>query len=154
MERPHRKCFRCVSEDHMIARCTKPSKDNKNRRNQVRFNEKGNLACNNGENNNDQKIYASMAQMSSNDERSIEKYGDSSQLTNWILYLGATCHMKPEVSDLISGSLEDTDKYIEVTDRHHVTATKKRSSTNKNVQQLWRSFHRNVTQHTFGTRFV
>ena len=26
-----------------------------------------------------------MARMSSNDERSIEKYGDSSQLTNWVL---------------------------------------------------------------------
>ena len=53
------------------------------------------------------------------------KYGDSLQLTNWILDSGATCHMKPEVSDFIPRSLEDTDKYIEVTDRHHVTAKKK-----------------------------
>ena len=51
-------------------------------------------------------------EMSSNDERSSEKYGDSSQLTNCILDLGATCHMTPEVSDFIPGSLEDTDKYI------------------------------------------
>ena len=30
--------------------------------------------------------------------------------------------MTPEVSDFIPGSLEDTDKHIEVTDGHHVTA--------------------------------
>ena len=33
--------------------------------------------------------------------------------------------MKPEVSDFIPGSLDDTDKYIEVADRHHVMAKKK-----------------------------
>ena len=63
--------------------------------------------------------------MSSNDERSSENYGYSSQLTNWILYSGATCHMTPKVSDFIPGSLEDTDKFIEVSDGHHVTAGKK-----------------------------
>ena len=31
-------------------------------------------------------------------------------------------HMTPEVSDFIPGSLEDTDKYIEVENGHHVTA--------------------------------
>ena len=66
-----------------------------------------------------------MAQMSSNDERSSEKYGDSSQLTNWILYSGATCHMTPEFSGFIPGSLEDTDKYIEVSDGHHITEKQK-----------------------------
>ena len=54
------------------------------------------------------KIYTSMARMSSDDERKSVKYGDSSQLTNWILDSGATCHMTPEVAD-----------------RHHVTAKKK-----------------------------
>ena len=63
--------------------------------------------------------------MSSNDEHSSETYGDSLQLTNWILDLGATCHMTPEVSYFITGSLEDTDKYIEVADGHHVTAKRK-----------------------------
>ena len=63
--------------------------------------------------------------MSSNDKRSIEKYGDSSQLTHWILDLGATCQMTPEVMDFIPGSLEDTDKYIEFADGHHVTAKQK-----------------------------
>ena len=33
--------------------------------------------------------------------------------------------MTPEVLDFIPGSLEDTDKYIEVADGHHVTAKKK-----------------------------
>ena len=79
----------------MIAKCPKPPKDNEKRRNQVNFNEKGNRACDNGKNNDDRKIYASMALMSSNDERSSENYGDSSQLTNWILDLGATFHMTP-----------------------------------------------------------
>ena len=60
--------------------------------------------------------------MSSNHERSSEKYGDSSKLTNWILDLGAPCQMTPEVSDFIPGSLEDTDKYVEVAEGNHVTA--------------------------------
>ena len=89
----------------MIAKCPKPPKDNDKRRRQVRFNEKGNCACNNGKNNDGHKIYASMARMSSNDERKSEKYGESSQLKNWILYSGATCHMSPEVLDFIQGSL-------------------------------------------------
>ena len=63
--------------------------------------------------------------MSSNDERSCENYGDSLQLTNWILDSGATCHMTSEVLNFIPGSLEDTDKYIEVADKHHVTAKQK-----------------------------
>ena len=33
--------------------------------------------------------------------------------------------MTPEVSDFIPGSLEDTDKHIEVTDGHHVTVKQK-----------------------------
>ena len=66
-----------------------------------------------------------MARMSSDDERKSAKYGDSLQLTNWILDLGATCHMTPEVSDFIPGSLEYTDKYIEVAYGHHVRAKQK-----------------------------
>ena len=63
--------------------------------------------------------------MYNDDEREIKEYGDSLQLTNWILDSGATCHMMSEVSDFIPGSLEDTDKYIEVADGHHVTAKQK-----------------------------
>ena len=133
MERTPQKFLRCGSEDHMIAECPKPPKDNEKCQKKVSFNENGNCACDNRKNNDDQQIYASMARMSSNNERSSEKYGDSFQLTNWILDSVATCHMTPEVSDFIPGSLEYTDKYIEVADGHHVTAKQKRSSTN--VQQ-------------------
>ena len=73
-----------------------------------------------------------MARMYGNDECPSGSFGDSSQLANWILDSGATCHMKPEVLDFIAGLLEDTDKQIEVADGHHVTA-KKKISTNKNV---------------------
>ena len=110
-----RKCFRFGSEDHIIAKCPNPKNNNEKRQKKVRFNEKANRACNNRKNYDDQKIYASMARM----------YGDSSQLTNCILDSGAMCHMMPEVSDFIPGSLEDTDKYIEVADGHRVTAKQK-----------------------------
>ena len=110
LERPPQKCFRCAYGDHMIAKFPKPPKENEKRRNQVSFNEIGNRACDNGENNYDHKIYAYMARMSSGDKRKSVKYGDSSKWTNRILDSGATCHMTPELSDFIPGSLEDTDK--------------------------------------------
>ena len=62
-----------------------------------------------------------MAQIYGNDKSSSRYFGTSFQLTNWILYSGSACHMKPQVSYFIPGSLEDTDKYIEVSDVHHVT---------------------------------
>ena len=65
--------------------------------------------------------------MSDNEECSSRDFGDISQLTNWILYPGATCHMTPQVSDFIPGSLEDTDKYIEVAGGHNVTKKKDKS---------------------------
>ena len=52
-ERPPCKCFRCGSEDHMIAKFPKPPKDNEKQRKQVCFNEKVNRACDNGEDNDD-----------------------------------------------------------------------------------------------------
>ena len=96
----------------MIAKCPKAPKDNDKRRKSVRFNEKGDRACNNGEDDNDHNIYASMALMSSDDESKSKEYGVSSKLTNWVLDSGATCHMTPEVMEFIPGSLEDTDKFI------------------------------------------
>ena len=63
-----RKCFRCGYEDHLISKFPKPPKKNDKGQNKVRFNEKGNRACDNGENNSDQKIYASIACTSGNDE--------------------------------------------------------------------------------------
>ena len=96
MEPKTRKCFRCGSEDHMIAKCTKLPKDNEKRQNQVRLNEKVNRACDNSENKDDQKIYASMVQMPGNEKRSSEKYDNSSQLINSILDSVAMCHMLAE----------------------------------------------------------
>ena len=55
-----------------------------------------------------------MEQISVNDEFHSGDFGDSLQLTNWILYSIETCHMTSEVSDFIPGSLEYTDKHIEV----------------------------------------
>ena len=65
MERTLWKCFRCGSEDHIIAKFPR----------QVCFNEKGNRASNNGEKNSDYEIYASMVRISRNDEWKI--HGDT-----------------------------------------------------------------------------
>ena len=48
-------------------------------------------------------------------------FGDSSQLTNWILDSDATCHITPDISDFIPGSLVETYKYIKVADGHFIT---------------------------------
>ena len=60
-ERTPLKCFRCVSEDHLIAECLKPPKNNKKWRRQVHFNEKVNRARDNSKNNSDQNIYVSIS---------------------------------------------------------------------------------------------
>ena len=119
--------------DHLIPKFIKPPKENERRRKEVRFNEKGNRECNNNKNNSDQKICASMSSMSDNDKCPSGDFGDCSQLNNWILDPGSTCHITPEVSYFIPGLLEDTDKHIEVANIHHITAKQKRSSMNKNV---------------------
>ena len=61
--------------------------------------------------------------------------------------------MTPEVSDLIPGSLEGTDKYIEVADGHHVMA-KKSSITNTNVRRSRKDIHLTIIQRTFSTRLM
>ena len=66
-----------------------------------------------------------MARMSGNGECPSGNFGDSFKLTNWILDSGATCHMTPEVSYFIPGSLKYTDKHIEFSDGHNVAAEKK-----------------------------
>ena len=69
-----------------------------------------------------QRISTSMAYMSSNVKISRINYGDSSQLTNLILESSLTCHMTPDISDFIPGSLVETYKYIEVTYGHFITS--------------------------------
>ena len=66
-----------------------------------------------------------MACISSNYNISSRDFNDSSQLTNMILDLGSMCHMKPQVYNLIPGSLEDTYKYIEVADGNYITVNQK-----------------------------
>ena len=81
-ERTPRECFRCVSVDRVIAKFPKPPKYKEKQRNQIRFKERGNCASQtefqNGNNDNDQKIYASMARMSGNYEISSRYFGGSS----------------------------------------------------------------------------
>ena len=62
-DRPARKCFRCGSEDHMIAKRPKPPKDSEKRFKSERSKEKSNCACDNSEDDNDHKIYASMSRI-------------------------------------------------------------------------------------------
>ena len=57
-----------------------------------------------------------MESMYSNEEIPRRYFGDSPQLTNWILDSGATCDMTPENSYFIPGSLEETEKFIGVAD--------------------------------------
>ena len=108
-ERTPCKCFTCGFIYHLIATCLKLPKDNKKRKNQVHFNERGvcvsQKESDNSDDDNDQKIYASMARISGNEKCSSRYFGDSLQLTNWILDSGATCHMTTQVSDFIPGSL-------------------------------------------------
>ena len=61
-----------------------------------------------------------MEQISGNDESSSRDFSDILKSTNWILDSRATCHMTPQVSDFIPGSLEDTDKYIVDVDGYHI----------------------------------
>ena len=65
-----------------------------------------------------------MARMSSNEESLKGYFGDSPQLTNWILDSGVTFLMTPDISDVIPVSLVETDKYIKVIDGNFVTEKK------------------------------
>ena len=79
----------------------------------------------NGDNDNNQKIYAYLACILDNDEIPSRYFDNSSQLTSWILDSGATRHITPQFWGIIPVSLEDTNKHIEVADGHHVTTKQK-----------------------------
>ena len=75
--------FRCGSVNSLIDKCLKPHKDSKKQQKKVCFNERYNCASQkdpkNGDDDNNQKMYASMSQMSDIDEISSRYFGDSSQ---------------------------------------------------------------------------
>ena len=64
------------------------------------------------------KIDLSMAKMSSNIESPRRYFGHSLKLIDYILDSGAMCHMTPQISDFVPGSLVETSEYIEVSDGH------------------------------------
>ena len=68
-----------------------------------------------------------MTRMSDDEESSSRDFGDSLQLTNWILDSGATCHMTRQVSDFIPSLLEDTDKKM----KFHMDITSQRNKKDK-----------------------
>ena len=88
----------------MIANYHKPRKDSQKIRKSEKSKEKGNRTCDNSDDDNELKVYASMARMSNDDKRENKDYGDSSQLNNWILDSGATCHMTTKVTDFIDAA--------------------------------------------------
>ena len=115
-------CFRCGSEKHFIANFPKPDTSDK----KVHWNMEKPKSCvyrltkiyktlekSTGESQS-QKTYVSMTRMSTNAESTRRNYGDSLELTNWILDSGTTCCMTPDISDFIPGSLVETDKYIKL----------------------------------------
>ena len=55
-DRPARKCFRCGSEDRLIAKCPKPPKGGKNKRKSDKSKEKGNIAKDNSDDDNEPKV--------------------------------------------------------------------------------------------------
>ena len=76
-DRLAQKYFRWGSEDHLIAKCPKPPKDSEKRRKSDKAKEKGNSAKDKNDDDDDLKVYASMAQMSNDDKRKNKDYGDS-----------------------------------------------------------------------------
>ena len=80
----------------MIGKCPKPPKDSEKRRKSEKSKEKGNRACENSDDENYPKVYASMARMSSDDKRESKDYGDSSQLTNWI-FVSSLRDVRPQL---------------------------------------------------------
>ena len=75
-----------------------------------------------------------MARIYGNDKCTSGNFGDSSQLTNWILYSVETCHMTTESLGWIPVLLEDRDKHIKVVYGYHFME-KGKKSTNKIVRQ-------------------
>ena len=119
-------CFRCGLEDYFIANYPEPDtldkKVHQNTEKPKTHVYKSIKIDKTSENSiykiESQKIHLYVAPMSSNAERTRRYFGDSSQLTNWIVDSGETCHITPDISNNIPGSLVETDKYVEVSYRY------------------------------------
>ena len=119
----------CGSVNNIISTWPKPHNYSKKRQKTFYFNERSNCApqkeTNDSDTDNNQKIYESMVLMFGNDKSSSRYFGVCLQFTNWTLDSGATCHVKPQILNLIPGLLEDKDKYTQVTGGHYATAKQK-----------------------------
>ena len=73
-----------------------------------------------------------MSHMSGNGESSSRYFGDSLPFINWLLDSGETCHMTPQVSNFIPGSLEDTDNKNYVTAKQNGQVQIKMCNNNGN----------------------
>ena len=62
--------------------------------------------------------------------------------------------MTPDVFDFILGSLEVTDRNIEVAEGHHVTENQKWQFQIKMCDDNRNKFICNISQHNFGTRYM
>ena len=63
---------------HFIEKCPKPPKDDEKKRKSDKSKAKGNSEKDNSDDDNDLKVYASMARMSNDGVRENKDYGDSS----------------------------------------------------------------------------
>ena len=95
-----------------------------------------------------------MSCMSSNAEITRRDLGHGLQLTNCILEIGVTCHMKPEISDFISVSLVETDKYIEVVYGHFFISKQTREVQIKIRDNNNKPFITTLYKCTIGIRIV
>ena len=66
-----------------------------------------------------------MALMPGNDKSPSRYFGDSYQMTNWMLYLIATCFLTQHVLGFIPGLLKYRDTHNENGDGHPATANQK-----------------------------
>ena len=97
--------FRCGSEDHFITKFQEPDTSDEKvhwntenpKTHTYRLTKIDKMSDNSTDESESQKIYKSMARMSTNAESPIRNYGIISQLTNCILGLGVTCHMTPDI---------------------------------------------------------
>ena len=90
----------------MIAKCPNSPKDSEKRRKSERSNEKGNCACNNSDDENDLKVYASMALMSSDDKGENKDYGNRKNRKIVLLVLHLTKNQIIQIVNALDADLK------------------------------------------------